>query len=99
MSDTEESKIIYERIESKMEKMVIRKKHLNFEKKEERKWNTRYYKKNRKYGVRGRTGQIKQDKIMLIDRKVKEIEDESKYFIFIKEIKKSINNKTTPNDS
>ena len=79
-------------IEKKMEEVVIRKKHLHFRKKEERKWNTRYWKKDRKYCKRGRNCHKKQDKKMINDRKVKEnnLEDETIYFIFIKETKRFI---------
>lgn len=76
-------------IDNKMKELVIRKKHLNIQKKQERREATRYWKKNRKYGKRGRTGHRRQDKIMLMDRKMKESEkSEIEYFIFIKETKK-----------
>lgn len=89
MSIKEESTITNEDIiEKKMEEKVIRTKHLNFEKKAERKRPHPFWK--RKYSKRGRTGHKKQDKRMIIDRKAKEIQDiEYENFIYIKETEKN----------
>lgn len=74
-------------LDKKMGEYVLRRNHLNFQKKEDIQ-NTRIYWK-KKYCKRGRKGHKILDKMITFDREVKfEEQNEIKYFIFIKEVAK-----------
>lgn len=75
-------------LDKKMREYVLRRNHLNFQKKEDI-LNTHIYWK-KKYCKRGRKGHKKLDKIITFDREIKfEEQNEIKYFIFIKEVTKT----------